>query len=203
MKSLTSQTRSDRRLDPSNWIREHRDYLVRYALPRVSDYGVAEDLVQDTFVSAWNARKGFRGDCTERTWLTGVLRNKIVDYYRRNARRPLTLATDLEGPSDDSRQSEVSWMDSRANSRDTFDPDVATERAEFMSLLDRAVDELPSVMGKAFRMREMHGQSTEEITRALDISKNNLWVLIHRAKQLLKQRLGSAWFGDDTLSAAA
>ncbi len=58
-------------------------------------------------------------------------------------------------------------------------------------------------MGKAFRMRELHGQSTEEITRALDISKNNLWVLIHRAKQLLKQRLGSVWFGEEAMPQAA
>ena len=47
-------------------------------------------------------------------------------------------------------------------------------------------------------MREIHGQSTDEITRSLDISKNNLWVLIHRAKQMLKQRLGGVWFGEET-----
>jgi DNA-directed RNA polymerase specialized sigma24 family protein len=52
-------------------------------------------------------------------------------------------------------------------------------------------------------MRELYGQSTEEITRALDISKNNLWVLIHRAKQLLKQRIGDVWFGEETTPRAA
>jgi RNA polymerase sigma-70 factor (ECF subfamily) len=132
-----------------------------------------------------------------------VLRNKIVDFYRRNARRPLTLATDMESHLEHSLEGEISWIDNRANDRDTFDPDVATERAEFMSLVEQAVDELPSVMGKAFRMRELYGQSTEEITRALHISKNNLWVLIHRAKQLLRQRIGDVWFGEETTPRAA
>jgi RNA polymerase sigma-70 factor, ECF subfamily len=183
-------------LSPTQWVTEYRDYLVRFAFQRVSDHGQAEDLVQDTFLSAWNARESFRGDCTERTWLTGVLRNKIVDHWRRNARRPLLLAGDF----DEERGGEGSptpWLENRANDRDTYDPDTATERAEMMALLDEAVNRLPGSMGSAFRMREMQGRTTEEITRTLNISKANLWVLIHRAKQLLREELQSAWLGSD------
>ena len=160
----TTEQRAKNQLNPKNWIRDYRDYLLRYALQRISDHGIAEDLVQETFLSAWNARKRFRGDCTERTWLTGVLRNKIVDQYRRNARKPMTLAGDLEADTEDGGPS-TPWLENRANDRDTFDPDAATERAEFMTLLDEAVDTLPDSMGRAFRMREMQGYSTEEITR--------------------------------------
>jgi DNA-directed RNA polymerase specialized sigma24 family protein len=48
-------------------------------------------------------------------------------------------------------------------------------------------------MGEAFRMRELQGRSTEEITRELKISKANLWVLIHRAKQTLGESLADQW----------
>ncbi len=183
-------------LDPANWDAQYREYLIRFALQRVSDHGLAEDLVQETFLSAWNARKSFRGDCAERTWLTGVLRNKVIDHYRRNARRPMVLAGDFEvqrgedGP-------ETPWLENRANEVDTFNPDTATQRAEMMMLLDEAVNRLPESMGQAYRMREMQGRSTEEITRVLNISKGNLWVLIHRAKQALKEQLHGAWMGTD------
>ncbi|MCB1092851.1 MAG: sigma-70 family RNA polymerase sigma factor [Verrucomicrobiae bacterium] len=182
-------------LDPVRWVAEYRDYLIRFALQRVNDHGLAEDLVQETFLSAWNARNSFRGDCSERTWLTGVLRNKIVDHWRRSARRPMVLASDFDEAFEDTPS--TPWLENRANERDTFDPDVAVERAEMLELLDRAVDRLPGSMGEAFRMREMQGRSTDEITRALNISKGNLWVLIHRAKQMLKDQLQGAWLGND------
>ena len=188
MNTTATPSRPRHELNPSHWDTEYRDYLIRFALQRVSDYGHAEDLVQETFLSAWNARNSFRGDCTERTWLTGVLRNKIIDQYRRNARRPLLLAGDFESDGGEDGPS-TPWLENRANEKDLFDPDVAIERAEVMTLIDEAVNRLPEAMGQAYRMREIQGRSTEEITRTMNITKGNLWVLIHRAKQALKDQL--------------
>ncbi len=183
-------------LDPSRWIDQYHEYLVRFALQRVSDYGTAEDLVQDTFLAAWNGRKNFRGDCTERTWLTGVLRNKVIDHYRKTGRRPSVLTTDLDGAFNDEEGTTSTWLDRRADERTDLQPVAAAERHEFMDDLDEAVSHLPEAMGKAFRMREMQGFSTEEIIREMGISKGNLWVLIHRAKQALSEELGSTWLGN-------
>ncbi len=185
------------RLDPEQWSLAHREVLLRFALQRVSDYGTAEDLVQDTFVSAWHGRKQFRGDCTERTWLTGILRNKIVDHYRRTSRRPAVLATDLEGFSARSGES-GSWMERQADSRERHRPAAAAERNEFMSELEAAIERLPEKMGQAFRLRELEGLSTEEIIARMQISKANLWVLIHRAKQALGESLSDHWSQIDT-----
>ncbi|MDF1849421.1 MAG: sigma-70 family RNA polymerase sigma factor [Verrucomicrobiales bacterium] len=179
-------------INPENWNIAYRDYLVRFALQRVSDYGSAEDLVQETFLSAWNAKERFRGDCTERTWLTGILRNKIIDLYRKTGRRPSVLATDLEFRSSDSEET-VSWMDQQADPKRTNQPEAETEKQEFLHDLENAVTNLPSKMGKAFSMRELQGLSTEEITEELNISKANLWVLIHRAKQNLSNELSAEW----------
>ncbi len=190
---------NDHQLDPERWNLAHRDALLRFAMQRVSDYGASEDLVQDTFASAWHGRKHFRGDCSERTWLTGILRNKIIDHYRRNARRPSVLATDLDRSGEDGAL--MSWIDRQPDLREVHRPGAATERNEFMSDLERAVDRLPGKMGLAFRLREMEGLSTEEITERLEISKANLWVLIHRAKLALGASLADQWadldgFGD-------
>lgn len=179
-------------LDPDQWNIAYREYLIRFALQRVSDYGTAEDLVQDTFLSGWNARKSFRGDCNERTWLTGILRNKIIDHYRRTGRRPSVLATDMDrsiGGDDEN----FSWMEQQPDLRIVNGPEAETERKEFMEHLEEAIGELPGKMGDAFRMREIQGLSTEDITERLEISKANLWVLIHRAKQSLSQELSQNW----------
>lgn len=179
-------------LNPEHWNIAYRDYLVQFALQRISDYGTAEDLVQETFLSAWNSKDRFRGDCTERTWLTGILRNKIIDQYRRNGRRPSLLETDLEARSHESDE-RISWMEQQPDPNRTSQPEAETEKHEFMNHLESAISTLPSKMGRAFSMRELQGLSTEEITDELKISKANLWVLIHRAKQNLSSELGEEW----------
>ena len=183
-------------LNPNLWNVDYREYLIRFALLRLSDYGTAEDLVQDTFLSGWNGRKQFRGDCSERTWLTGILRNKIIDHYPRTGRRPSILTTDLESYRPDEGEA-FSWIDQQPDERPAHRPGAESERKEFMDELEQAVARLPEKMGEAFRMREMQGYSTEEITRRLKISKANLWVLIHRAKQTLSEELSENWNGID------
>jgi len=179
-------------LNPTGWNTQHREYLIRFALQRVSDYGTAEDMVQEAFMSAWNARKRFRGDCTERTWLSGILRNKIIDHYRKTGRRPSVLSTDLDSSGFEDFD-QTSWMERQPDSKTYDQPVAATERSEFMRHLESAVTNLPETMGTAFRMREMQGYSTDEITNVLKISRSNLWVLIHRAKQSLSEELSSNW----------
>jgi RNA polymerase sigma-70 factor (TIGR02943 family) len=191
---------TDHTLNPDRWNVEHREPLLRFALQRLKDYGAAEDLVQETFLSAWHGRGQFRGDCSERTWLTGILRNKIIDFYRRRSRRPAVLATDLEASAAEEGVM-LSWIERQPDRDDRHRPGAATDRHEFMMELERAVDRLPAKMGRAFRLREIEGRSTEEITRELNISKANLWVLIHRAKQSLGESLAGHWgdldgFGD-------
>lgn len=179
-------------LNPERWNLDHREALLRFALQRVSDYGTAEDLVQEAFLSAWNGRAQFRGDCAERSWLVGILRNKIIDHYRRSARRPSVLASDLETAGS---EESVSWIERQAEARGSHDPFLRLDRREFLADLDEALSQLPEKMAGAFRLREIEGLETEEITRRLGISKANLWVLIHRAKQALAGSLAGRWSG--------
>lgn len=179
-------------LNPENWNLAYRDYLLRFALQRVTDFGTAEDLVQDTFLSSWNARDSFRGDCTERTWLTGILKNKIIDHYRKTARRPSILTSDLDTSAREGNDG-FSWLDQQPDLSPSSRPEAETEKHEFLEDLEKAVRDLPVKMRRAYEMRELLGLPTAEITRELGISKENLWVLIHRAKQNLSRELDPEW----------
>ena len=72
--------------NPERWVDEHGDCLYRYALVRVRVPEVAEDLVQETLLAAVRSREKFGGRSSERSWLVGILKNKIVDYYRKLGR---------------------------------------------------------------------------------------------------------------------
>ena len=73
-------------LNPDQWINQYADVLYSYTLPRVNDSALAEDIVQETFLSAWKARDSFKGEASEKSWLFTICKNKIIDYYRKKAR---------------------------------------------------------------------------------------------------------------------
>ena len=68
---------------PAQWPDRYGNGLYRFALSRGSDDNAAEELVQDTFLSALDGLAAFRGEASERTWLFVILRRKIIDHYRR------------------------------------------------------------------------------------------------------------------------
>ena len=187
---MKTQTTKIHRLEPDNWNLNYRQDLIRLALHKVNDYQIAEDLVQDTFVAAWKAKHRFRGECSEKTFLTGILKNKVIDFYRSRGRRPSVVASQLENRD---RDDLTGWIESRADERSDLNPTKVAERGDFMEQLNKAVDKLPAKMGKAFRLWQMQDLSTEEVTKILGITTNNLWVLVHRAKKALQAELEEDW----------
>jgi RNA polymerase sigma factor (sigma-70 family) len=93
--------------DPTTWVDAYGDRLFRYALSRVRDAGSAEDLVQETLLAALKSRERFKGDSSELTWMTGILRNKIFEFYRRQAREVPLL------PSDEDADPQSEFFDDR------------------------------------------------------------------------------------------
>src|SRR5207249_8527733 len=85
--------------DPERWVDEYGDYLFKYALVRLRDQTKAEDMVQETFLAALKGGHSFAGRSAEKSWLIGILKNKICDYYRKASRE--TSFTDLEFYSDE------------------------------------------------------------------------------------------------------
>src|SRR5262245_48628437 len=92
-------------LDPTYWLEHHGDYLYRYALTRVRERSVAEDLLQETLLAAMGGFQEHEGRSSERTWLVGIMRHKIVDHFRRLARTAEFQLSSDEGFDD------VNWFE--------------------------------------------------------------------------------------------
>src|SRR5215831_3465447 len=72
--------------DAGRWLDAHGDYLFKYASFRLRDDTAAEDAVQETFLAALKAYEKFEGRGSERTWLVGILKHKIIDHFRKALR---------------------------------------------------------------------------------------------------------------------
>ena len=175
----------------------HRTYLLRVAQLQLRDVDAAEDAVQETLVAALAARQGFTGRSSVKTWLTGILKHKIVDAIRQKRRQPLVVAsfeeeTDLDD-FDPLFKDNGAWQ---APPADWGDPENALSRQEFMSVMQVCLERLPPNTARVFVMREVLELETEEICKELAISANNLWVILYRARMSLRECLERNWFSD-------
>lgn len=176
-----------------HWLEEHGDALYAYALPRVRNPDVAEDLVQETLLAAIKGHKDFAGLSAERTWLTGILKHKLIDHLRKSMRqRPLSeLDVDVTEEFFDSRGQ---WKASSPEWRGR--PDALLERAEFRDVLQGCLSKLPSRIAQLFWLREAEEVSTEQLCQELGITPTNVWTMLHRARLGLRRCLGENWFGE-------
>ena len=175
----------------------HRRYLLRVAELQLRDSDLAEDVVQETLVAALAAREGFSGRSSVKTWLTGILKHKIVDAIRQKQRQPVVSAsfdeeTDLE-EFDPLFKDNGAW---EAPPAEWGDPENALSRREFMDVMELCLERLPANTARVFIMREVMELETDEICKELTITANNLWVILYRARMTLRHCLEQNWFAD-------
>lgn len=180
-------------LEPAHWVDAHGDQLYRYALVRVRDPDVAQDLVQETFLAALRSRDNFAGRSKLSTWLTGILRHKLLDYYRTRSKGPTETALDshedfLAGFFDQ-RGRWIEPPDKRA-----VRPDELLDRDEFWAVFDRCLDGLPLQAREAFVRRVLEDEDTNVICKNLGISTTNLYVVLFRARTRMRRCLTVNWF---------
>ena len=183
--------------DPGSWVDAYGDRLFRYALSRVRDEGSAEDLVQETLLAAFGSRDRFKGGSSELTWMTGILRNKIFEFYRRQAREvPLQ-------PSDEDVDPQSEFFDSR-HWKPAFaprdwggEPARKAETDEFSAALRRCLDALSSGVARAFILRDMEGVAPKDAAEALGVTQGHLAVLLYRARLRLRRCLEKSHFAPE------
>lgn len=184
-------------LDPARWVDAYGDVLYRFALARVRDAATAQDLVQETFLAALKGRSGYGGRSSERTWLTGILKNKIIDHYRKSSRVDLIndLAA-LKGGQDRLFDEDGHWLihEPTAPREWNASQSASLDRDEFWRKFHECADKLPEQARKVFLLREVDAVDSGEICRSLKISPNNFWVIMHRARSALRQCLEMNWF---------
>jgi RNA polymerase sigma-70 factor (ECF subfamily) len=180
--------------DPETWLDRHGDSLYRFALLRVREPSTAEDLVQETLLAAWRAKDRFAGGSAERTWLIAILKNKIIDHYRRTRdESPLPDNADTDDAIDAlfAKHSDhwVRFPAAWAN------PDDALEQAEFWRVFQDCLTALPVRQAQLFTLSEIDGLSTDELCKVSAALPSNVWVILHRARLRLRDCLEKQWFG--------
>jgi RNA polymerase sigma-70 factor (TIGR02943 family) len=180
--------------DPAGWPDAYGDRLYRYALSRIRDPRAAEDLVQEAFLTGFQKRASFRGESSELTWLTGILRFKLFEQLRRSSKE-LALGFDEQ----DDRESalfegEGHWKPSDAPRDWSGDPVALAESAEFGAALRACLDGLAAAVSRAFVLREMEGAGHQETAQALGVTPQHAAVLLYRARMRLRRCLERSYF---------
>jgi RNA polymerase sigma-70 factor (ECF subfamily) len=179
---------------PANdWLNEHGDYLYRFALARLRDPHQAEDAVQETFLAAVK-NNSFSGESSIRTWLTGILKHKIIDIQRKQIREQpvsdLINLDDAETSMDDFFDATGHWLEKPA----AFDmPDNTLQQQQFLSVLDDCMRKLPKKLADIFLLRDIHENDNEEICKELSLTATNAWVMLYRARMRLRKCLEIHW----------
>jgi RNA polymerase sigma-70 factor (TIGR02943 family) len=184
-------------LKPEKWVQNYADYLYSFAHYRVSDQELAEDLVQDTFLSALSARDTYKGQASEKTWLVSILKNKIIDHYKKASTRnesPLQLST-YDAPSYDyffNKQKKGHWQKDHSP-KDWSESPEQHETKEFYTVLKKCLAALPAKWQGVFKMSMLDEQDSKEVCKEFSLTSSNFWVIMHRAKLQVRECLEKNW----------
>ncbi|HEY0847671.1 MAG TPA: sigma-70 family RNA polymerase sigma factor [Noviherbaspirillum sp.] len=176
-------------------LEELRPALMRFAALQLRNDAQAEDVVQETLVAVLEKPDRFAGQSSLRTYVTGILKHKIIDALRASKReRPIEAEED---------QSDADAIDALFKPdghtvdlpRAWGDPDATLEQKDFFRVLEVCLERLPAKTARIFMMREWLEMETDEICKELKISTSNAWVMLYRARIQLRECLDLHWFG--------
>jgi RNA polymerase sigma-70 factor (ECF subfamily) len=173
-------------------LEQYRTQLTRFAQRLLGNREAALDAVQDTLLAALQAQVSFANRSSVRTWLFGILKHKVMDTFRRQARE-VPLDDDSHADlADDGTLFAADGHWSKAPSH-WGDPEQTLNQKRFFEVLERCVDRLPPNTARVFKMREIMGMETEEICAAVGITPTNCMVILHRARMALRNALEREW----------
>eukprot|EP01137_Pigoraptor_chileana_P012435 Opistho-2@64816 len=158
-------------LNPKEWVEKYADYLFKFAVLRVRDEQIAQDLVQDTFLSALKAIDKFKGNSTERTWLTGILKHKIIDNYRKQS-------AGLQSNNSDTSIEEVFFEAENGHWKKEHAPQPFAEpmqEKEFDAVLKACMQKLTKLWASVFLMKHIDEEEAAVILSELRLTSANIW----------------------------
>jgi RNA polymerase sigma-70 factor (TIGR02943 family) len=177
-------------LDPDQWITNYADLLFRYVYLRLGDGSTSEDIVQETFLSAWRSRETYNQSSSEKNWLFTICKNKLIDHYRKLRPGMLKQAGD---------NAVGYYFDMNDHWTDEAEPTawnvsgLPHNSEDFFKVLNHCRSKLNKAQHAVFTMRYMDDLETKEICRLMGITIQNYWILIHRAKLQLRECLQRNW----------
>lgn len=179
-------------------VETHRGYMLRFATAKLRDMDQAEEVVQEALLAALDGIGSFSGQSTLRTWLTSILKFKIIDFQR----RVISERAHFANASQEDDSADPEWQDKMYDDTGHWqprlkawgNPDGALEQKQFFNVFERCMDKLPAATSRVFFKREVMGVETDEICKEEEISASNCWVMLHRARLALRECLDRNWF---------
>ena len=176
-----------------SWINQFGDDLYSWAFYKTSSKETAEDLVQDTFLSAFHKIDSFKGKSQPKTWLFSILNNKIIDFYRKKSKK-FTISSD-----DYSQQMKTTdgFFDEHEKWKNEPEGDEQhwLDNPEFNTILLGCIKNLPENWQFIIQSKYILDKKSADICQELNITKSNYWQISHRAKLLLKKCIELNWVG--------
>ena len=188
-------------LEPSQWVHRYGDYLYNIACFKVSDSESAQDLVQEPFLSALKNKDQFQAKSSEKTWLTSILNNKIIDYYRSKK-----INADLDSYIESTEEhfthrffepnqfNNLHWKRDKECTEWGEHGSELLDNEDFYSIFIQCIDKLPIKLSAIIKSKFLNHSGSEEICKSMKISSSNYFVIIHRSKILLRECLDINWF---------
>ena len=173
-------------IDINSCVALYTKDLYAWAYYKTGNKSLSEDLVQETFLAAIKSQKNFKGDSEIKTWLFGILKNKIADYFRKASNKIPTQNIFFDGDSWQEKEIPSIW--------DFSEDNELLDDLAFKNTLSDCINKLPAVWSSVIRMKFIDDRKTEIICNENGISQNNYWQIIHRSKLQLRKCLEQNWF---------
>lgn len=180
------------------WVEAWSDKMYSWALYKTNNKEAAEDLVQETFMAAFQSFDKFKEKSSPNTWLFGILNNKIADHFRKAYRQPIVNESDRnreggKGFLDTFFDADNNWLKEQRPQRWDDDSHLL-DNPEFVKTLQGCMNELPSNWFAAINLKYLEEKKGEQICQDLEITPTNFWQILHRAKLQLRKCLENHWF---------
>lgn len=183
----------------SEWVYQYTDDLVNWAYFKTKDRALAEDLIQETFISAHKNIDKFQNKSQPKTWLFSILRNKIADHYRNKMQKYTMRESDFFQAEDntildrifnDSKQ----WNDTSKPQTWNNNEEELLDNEEFNHVLKKCLEGLNEKSFMAVQLKYLEEKKGKDICQELNITPSNFWQLLHRAKLQVRECIETNWF---------
>lgn len=190
---MESDTESRNPLDPSTWIDRYSDELYKFTCLRINNADDAKDLLQETFLAALRNIDSYRGDISEKNWLYLILKNKIIDFYRKKAK-----SLQAEIPAMIEKEYDEYFDDAGHWKKEAYPQEFSvsfqsSDEIELRNLIEKCMQKLNELQRMIFTLKYIDERDSGEICKELEITSSNYWVIVHRAKLNLRQCLEKKW----------
>ncbi|MDB9882277.1 RNA polymerase sigma factor [Bacteroidia bacterium] len=191
---MTAKSTSNSHQEIIKWLNKYGDDMYSWAYYKTSSKETAEDLVQDSMVSAYKSFEKYKSGTNPKTWLYTILNNKIIDYYRasntsKSINETSLIGNSLEGYKYDSNGIFAKVQDPLWGNTEEH----LLDNSEFNDILSNCINALPPNWRNVILGKYFHHKKGSEISKDLGITSSNLWQMAHRAKLQLKTCLDQNW----------